>query len=839
MKTVSSRMAFKFSVYCTLVWIIISVGFAAGIELGDDIENFVPTCAQSCLKSFIIGNYPSSDCTANPTLQCLCSEQSNSGYTLGEGALQCITVEEQRGGCDENTVGGSVKHDSYLMCSKIANALPNTHSVLTATIADSPTGDSASIVLPAMPTGTETTQTSLPTPIATSTGSLATITSSAAPSPAASQTPSLNGAQVAGIVVGIAGALLITLIAILIGKRIRRRNFPDLENGLRSIDEDGRKSGASGSRPDGPLVISAPFRRISIHHLDPRPYRTPPPQFPGLPVNPRTPPIPSPPPNPFLSPNPNQEDVGLAISRSQNTTPSASPEVPVHRPRSRLLPAKPALSVKIPPPQPPPPPGPLSRPRAAVTRTVSSRTTRTDRASIITAFADIDTEITEGVQVLRPPINNSHSETPLYFDDERGNWVLNNTNPQFDLARVTEVAELDTYTPMTKSPIERKEEQERRKEQAVAMAAAISAASALPKRLQPAFLSIDHTEATLNRSSSVYSQASAIRHNPRVFSRIRSSSRSRSRSRRGNGAQLARSDTVLSHDSVTTINTCSTSPFEEEVPFELDDARLSQLSTVIESRSATPVKYPKFSGHLKRTVVQINSSKRLDSASSPAGQPSPTLKGAALPPNDNRSLYPQPLNAKRIQGSEAPRNSDVEVDLPRPPRFDESRPPIQSPLSRFAQLAPNAEVRNPKSSYPERLQTPPPHTSQSGFSPNHPTIEKFTTPSPLSSRSGNGETHSHVARAVSPLSLKVLNSGTKGASSLLAKRVGNGKAEALALNSSNKKKERWQRQRDQVSMRSPDDAGLSSAKGSLPHTPTWQPKLTPTRHGDDLYLNVQ
>ncbi|KAI1140260.1 hypothetical protein F5Y05DRAFT_310974 [Hypoxylon sp. FL0543] len=798
MKIFSSRMAFKCSVHCILIWIAVLASFVAGIELGDDIGTFVPTCAQSCLKSFITGNYPSTGCTSNPTLQCLCSEQSNSGYTLGEGALQCITVEEQLGACDETTVGGSVKHDAYLMCSKIANAIPNTHTVLTATIADSPTGDSASIILSSMPTGIPT---SLPMPTATDTALPITTTNPATPSPAASQTPSLNGAQVAGIVVGVAGAMLITLIAILVGKRIRRRYSSDLEN---ARDDDGRTSGLSKPQSDGPLVISAPFRRFSLHHLDSRPHRTPPPRFPMLPENPRTTPIPNSLPNLLPSPTPNQEDVGLALSHSQNTPPSTSPDILVNRPHSRLLPAKPALSVKIPPPR-PPPPEPLSRPRTA----------RSDSASIITAFADIDTEVAEGVQVLRPLTINSQLGTPLHFDDERGNWVVNNINPRSGLERVTEVAELDTYTPMTKSPIEKREEQ------AVAMAAAISAASALPKKLQPALLSKDHTEKTLNRSSSVYSQASAIRRNPGAFSRMRSSSRSRSRSRRGYKPQLARSDTVMSYDSATTI---------EDFPQEPDDARLSQLSTVIESHSATAIKYPKVSGRLKRTIVHINSPKRLYSASSPPGQPSPTLKGAALPPNDYYSPYPQPLNPKRPEGSATPRNSGEEADLARP-RFEESRPPIQSPWSRFAQLAPKAEARNPT--------TPPMATSRSGSMPNPPSIEKFTTPSPLSSLSGNGEARAHVARAVSPLSLRGPNPGTRGGSSLLAKRVGNGKAAALALSSNNEKKDRWKRQRDQANKPSPDASSLSSGKGSLPHTPTWQPRLTPTRHGDDLYINVQ
>lgn len=99
-------MAFEFLPYCFLVWILIQVGFTAGVELGDDIKNVVPPCAQPCLESFIIGNYPSTECTQNPTLQCLCVEQSNTGYTLGEGALQCISAEAQRGVCTKDNVSG-------------------------------------------------------------------------------------------------------------------------------------------------------------------------------------------------------------------------------------------------------------------------------------------------------------------------------------------------------------------------------------------------------------------------------------------------------------------------------------------------------------------------------------------------------------------------------------------------------------------------------------------------------------------------------------------------------------------------------------------------------------
>ncbi|KAI2467041.1 hypothetical protein F4781DRAFT_403728 [Annulohypoxylon bovei var. microspora] len=814
-------MAFDSLARCILIWTTMFVGFTVTMELGDDIQTFVPTCAQPCLESFIQGNFPSSGCTSSPSLDCLCTAKSSSGYTLGEGALQCISAEVERGVCDENVTGGPVKHDAYLMCSNIANALPNTHSVLTATIADSPTGGSASIVL--SPTGTEIgTVTSILAPTASSTISMAATKNPAAPSAAPVSTPALNGAQVAGIIVGVAGTIIITFIAILIARHFRKKNFSDLEGGLLPADDDRSKPRTSNSRNTGPMVISAPFRRFSASHPDPQSYRTPPPRFPSPPLNPISP-------NPFLTPNPNEESIGLAVSRPQNTTPSASPEIPARRRRSRLLPAKPALSVKIPPVR-PPPPEPLSQPRAAVRRMSSSRTQRTDRASIMTnhtAFADIDTEVVEGDQVWRrPPTSGPQSGTPLYFDDRLGNWVLNKNNSQTRLVQVTEVAELDTYTPMTKSP------QERREEQAIKMAAAISAASALPMRPQPAFLSQDHNDGSLNRSSSVYSQASAVYRSSRSFGRTRSNSRSR----KNNAAKLARSDTVKTYDSITTINSCLSSPLDEEFPPELNNSHLSQLSTVVESPARTPVKYPKISERLDRTIQQVDVPKIPTFATSPPGQPSPTLKGAALLDEETGSAYPQPLNTRRPQKSPTPNSthSDAEADLPRP-WLDGSRPLIQSPLSRFSPRAPNAETQVSNSNHSERLRTPPMQTSGSGFSPNPSNADKFPTPSPLSSRSGNRDGRPHVARAVSPLSLKTMDSAPSGTSALLAKRVGNGKAAALALAPGNKKYQ-WKMHRDQLT---PDTAGLSSPKGSLPHTPTWQPKLTPTRHGDDLYLNVQ
>ncbi|KAI0386837.1 hypothetical protein F5Y04DRAFT_275290 [Hypomontagnella monticulosa] len=851
-------MAFESSALSFLIWITILVRFAAGVELSDDIKNFVPTCAQPCLESFIIGNYPDTDCTRNPTLQCMCTQPSNSGYALGEGALQCISAELSRGVCNDNDAGGAVKRDAYLMCSRIANAQSNTHAILTATLADSPTGGPGSLIVASTPTPTPP-----PSQTPSSTGSGATETDGeATPTPAPASSTSLNAAQIAGIAVGAVGAILITIIAILIVRRIRKRRYQGLEGGFSPMsDGRSRSAGSAGSKK---LLISAPVRKLSSDGGSlaqmPQAFRTPPTYYPTPPMKPpRTPPVPGASSNFFLTPNSSMEAVGLAISRSLNTTPSISPETPVQRHQSKLLPAKPDIGsdigLRVPPPRPlpPPPPEPVSEPEPALTRGPSSRTAQTNRTSILTnmtAFADLDADAAEGAQTWRPKPGDPRTAAPLYVADKYGNWVLNNNNRQSDLAQVTEAAELDTYTALTKSPQERKDE-------IVAITEAVSAASAVPEKPLPAFLAEDPSAnpITLHRSSSVYSQASAIRRSSR-FLGWRSNS---TKSKKGIAAQVARSDTVKSQDSVTTINTSTSSPLDGELPFELENARLSQLTSVIESAVGTPtpgrspVKYPKIPGRLNKGMLQVDLAKRIEFGISPPGQPSPTIKGAAAPSKDTTSPYPKPLSIKRSKSSETLKSvksmksvMDVEPvpDLPPPPQFNDNKPAIQSPVSRFSPRVPNLEAWPSNSNVPERVQTPPMQTAGSISSPKAPS-DAFLMPSPMSSRSGAGEMRPHIARAVSPLSMVTMTSGakgaqtnqaTQGASSLLAKRLGNGKAAALALSPNSKKKGPWRKQGSKLS---PFDANLGSPRGSLPDTPTWMPKLTPTRKGDDLVLNVQ
>lgn len=429
----------------------------------------------------------------------------------------------------------------------------------------------------------------------------------------------------------------------------------------------------------------------------------------------------------------------------------------------------------------------------------------------MTAFADLDTEAPEGGQIWRPPPSDPQSATTYYIADKWGNWVLNTNNRQSQLAEVSEAAELDTYTPLTKSPIEKQEE-------AAAMATAISAASAPEvSKPQQVLLRPDNRNASRSQASSLYSQVSAVPPVPGFWRPpLPPTKRSSSSGRRRPG----RSDSKTSMDSATTIQTSSSvgGPFDESPPLEEEEpSRLSTLSPVVESphtpTGRSQVRYPKIPGRLDlSTIRMVAPPKRPDFTASPPGQPSPTL-GTVLPVKGSPSAYPQPLKPNRLPRLVVNNGAN----LPPPQQSTGSGfSPEQSPLSKFPAPPPNLPLRSElrlSRQNPPRLETqglPPPRT--------------------------------HVSSYISPTSAVTISSV---ASSLLAKRIGNEKAAALSLENNQKRAPAAWRRHGPGGLLSPEMAGMMSPgarglnTGDLPATPTWLPKLTPTRRGDDLFLNVQ
>ena len=773
-----------------------------------------------------------------------------------------------------------------------------------------------------------------------------------------------------------------------LARRSRRRNFPD--------DDESFIGDVKKDRDSPPQS-----RASRIFHISPPVFRISRPLGAG--------PVPRqdrdrdegygqslpPPPSMYLS-GEERDTIGLAISRPRSeATPRASrtseTQARLERKPSRLLPAKPALTLTIPPAQ-------RRGEGAGKNATIANRNgggdengppsqqsqsqslqppplTTTDRASTMTnmtAFADLDSEAAEGQQIWRPPPTDPQSATTYYVADRWGNWVLSGEHRRSDVERAVAAAELDTYTPLTKSPIERQEEE------AAAMARAISASNnyidyrngsasgnnysatggdgdGYPKKSQPAFLLVDPNDPSMasmsmSRSSSLYSQASAVRPSRPSGSlppaRRRSSGSSRKgrggsgayyRATSGGGGGIKRSDSKDSQASVTTINTSSSGPFDDETIIEDNDndndddnenngmnvsdvARLSQLSPVAESPSpismggsgngvggagrnggvdggtygtggafgAFGTRYPKIPGRLDGATIRlVPPPKRPNFSSSPPGQPSPTL-GAVTPiVTGSPSAYPSPLRPKRpYNRGPTPAMPAYQPAVPMSAQSSGSGfSPVPAPASAFSQQQKQQQRTSrelqsqqqqqqmpqvlPRTPSPQIRRLTPPlsqnrhsqqqyqHSQQRQIQPQrsnpYPTPPSAgpprldtSSPTTATGRQGPHVASQLTASTASPMSTAT---STSAASSLLAKRVGSDKAAALALDRAGKQRAApWRRQGgegDGSGLLSPEMAGLASPRngpmtsGTLPMTPTWQPKLTPTRRGDDLFLSVQ
>ena len=144
-------------------------------SLAPYLANNVPSCAQSCLQSFVADSFPSSVCSS-PSINCLCTSDSETGYTIGEGALNCLASD-----CPEWDQEEAVS--AYEVCSNVDGAMPNTHSTITATYtAVTTVSDSTSTRTPTSDNSHHPSFTS--TTLRHSTSSSSSFSSSPSPSPA-------------------------------------------------------------------------------------------------------------------------------------------------------------------------------------------------------------------------------------------------------------------------------------------------------------------------------------------------------------------------------------------------------------------------------------------------------------------------------------------------------------------------------------------------------------------------------------------------------------------------------------------------------------------------------
>ncbi|KAK2007535.1 hypothetical protein LZ32DRAFT_662779 [Colletotrichum eremochloae] len=220
---------------------------------------------------------------------------------------------------------------------------------------------------------------------------------------------------------------------------------------------------------------------------------------------------------------------------------------------------------------------------------------------------------------------------------------------------------------------------------------------------------------------------------------------------------------------------------------------------------------------------------------------------------------------KQQQQQEQPAYSS----LPSQRQQQQSRPQPSQQSSSQSQRRRSQEQRQPfqPTTLPE--QSPPPRQPLPGRpspgspSPHHVATHALRRPAPNftsspSSSSSPLTTTAPPPRPSSPPATSPSVATPSTTSSLLSKRLGSERAAALTLPTAGiRHSPNWRPSRpggaagagggtDMLLSPSaffPAPPGFPSRSGArdrdLPSTPTWQPKLTPTRRGDDLFLNVQ
>jgi len=614
--------------------------------------------------------------------------------------------------------------------------------------------------------------------------------------PTASSTPGLSTVQIAGISFGVVATVALAIGLVFLARCIRKRRFGNRESAYMST-RSSRGFGLLKSSQNSPqLQISAPISKTPVEMDFRRPgdHESMPPSTIGLAI--------SPPPSVISA------SVARGSGRSMSYTRGVQ-DVPG-------LP-KPTLTLTIPPEPVQPQQGP--------------RMVSTGRESVVTEFAeDGENDSAGGAQIWRPPPTDPHSATTYYVADKWGNWILGNQN------RRSQAAELEVPSRLSRTKSERAvDAQPESPVEGASQTLAPPTKATQAKLGSPIVFKDKSTVSGITMSPSVYSNFSAPQsialppgsssNMPKVlpppstyFDLMRkgSSGDRKSSTQRRKSRRASRAERRKSSDSATTIESAS-GAFEYED--EIDDEPQEDLSPVVESPATpisagtSPVTYPRIPGTRSSTSRQLTPQKGpaltlfpaplRTSVSNPYGQSNPTIR-AVEPVKTHR--VPAPT---QVQNNRQPLNA---MTLNPNPNYNPANIRTGSPEVRTGSAAP--EQRQKQQQQQQQRRPSPPQNLQ------------------LKPSSAQASEHRRVASIQTTHSAESYNSN---ASSLLAKRLGPDRAVALTLGGGGQGgigksgPGKWKREDDR------DGQGLEQ----LPATPGWLPKLTPTRRGDDLFLNVQ
>ena len=297
-----------FLLHIPLAW----AGPLSTVSLTPDLAKVIPSCAQSCVKSFVAEEYKTV-CGPPPNFDCLCVNNTPSGFTIGEISLECLVSS-----CQD--VQESVLASVYAVCISVPNARPNTHTIITATrpsvtsststaSSTNSNGNISSSTFSSKDHTTFSTSTSASSVASRSQSTIATRTSSssqhssslsttntpfiiptisstpstkataaAASTSAAAAAPILTKPQIAGVVVASLGAVALAFglcfFLFCLRKRKSKRRYSESSFGGKNIGE------SEDSSPDMANIAARDFGR------DPQPREEPPAMPPPMPRGP-------------------------------------------------------------------------------------------------------------------------------------------------------------------------------------------------------------------------------------------------------------------------------------------------------------------------------------------------------------------------------------------------------------------------------------------------------------------------------------------------------------------------------------------------------------------------
>ncbi|KAL2196414.1 hypothetical protein P885DRAFT_37696 [Corynascus similis CBS 632.67] len=946
-------MAYWLSLLCLAIWTTLPVIAAAQTaNIPAEIINYVPPCAQKCFDSFVSANFDSDICGDSPSLQCLCRQRGNSGYTIGEGAVSCLVGESRFGACQGQDGIREATVTAYNMCVGVSKAAPKTHSTIMATLILPSSGTGPLLVPTAIQTATATgsvkdTTTSLPTPtvslpggdestsITATSSSLSTSTTSTdtwAPTQTTSPSsesgddqPQLSSGQIAGIAVGCTAVVVFGILLVLLARCIRRKRFGDVESGFFKIRESrsfGRKSRHEGSRDT--LQISSPLPRVRVQRNpeDPRWQPGTPQKGVGLAISPLAARG-----GAFARPSP---ALVSALSASRAPTPPRKPS-PVSVPNQAApLRSIPKVVLSSAPPETRAPAAERSPPKPTLTLAIPNgqdrlaRAPATSRDSVVTEFAeDGEGDVTAGPAIWRPPTSDPLSATTFYLADKGGNWILRSSstgNPVVGTSRVAAGPAKQVVKEVPAAPVQvelpspdHKTKAERARDAYGGFSPdAVVSPLRLPRRpgierlgspiafrdqrREPQVSSPSASARLSVTAETITSESSQARNLPTdtYFTMMRESrDLTGAKSKRRPVPKVSRRE---SQDSATSIESAAE---DEDV---IQDEPQVDLSPVIESPKSpvcpgkSPVKYPGFRKQRDKQQEALPTKTAPPELLSPAYQynvwhppgyisptgagslpkPRPAIPAASRSRNETQTAWNAPQlrpavnrNPVRLQtGSPEARQGPpppaaVEAQywqrqrqIANPAWYWNEQPQVQTQTARprpsQQRQQYNQQQQPPLLTPPYELpgEYTPPSSSRRYGTPKQPQPpyqqRRPGLPTPAATPQSIAAAGAIVEDASSPMTNRKQNQnqsqvqGQGQASLLLAKRRGAEKAAALILPDPSGKGRKGGGTDANGRRNKGGWAKEETEPGPVPPiTPGWVPELTPTRKGEDLYLNVR